>query len=41
MARVRISRYGPGRPRTRPDRVVADKGYSSTTIRSSLRRRGS
>ncbi|CAM5563184.1 hypothetical protein SPURM210S_03906 [Streptomyces purpurascens] len=40
MARISISRYGPGRPRTRPDRVVADKGYSSTTIRSYLRRRG-
>lgn len=28
------------RPRTRPERVVADKGYSSAKIRSYLRRRG-
>ena len=40
MARIRLSRCGPGRPRTRPALVVADKGYSSTKIRSSLRRRG-
>lgn len=40
MARISISRCGPGRPRTRPERVVADKGYSSTKIRSYLRRRG-
>ncbi|GGN65499.1 IS5 family transposase [Streptomyces kronopolitis] len=40
MAAVRIQRCGPGRPRTRPDRVVADKGYSSTKIRTYLRRRG-
>lgn len=29
-----------GRPRTRPERVAADKGYSSTKIRTYLRRRG-
>ncbi|CAM5652121.1 hypothetical protein GCM10010220_68190 [Streptomyces parvulus] len=40
LARIRIERYGPGRPRARPKRVVADKGYSSTKIRSYLRRRG-
>ncbi|MEV5646255.1 IS5 family transposase [Streptomyces flaveolus] len=40
MALISVSRCGPGRPRTRPDRVVADKGYSSTKIRSYLRRRG-
>ncbi|MFI8194559.1 IS5 family transposase [Streptomyces sp. NPDC085946] len=39
MARIRIQRCGPGRPRTRPERVVADKG-SSTKIRTYLRRRG-
>lgn len=33
-------RPGPGRPRTRPDRVIADKGYSSRAIRGWLRRRG-
>jgi hypothetical protein len=40
MARINVSRCGPGRPRTRPERVVADQGYSSTKIRSYLRRRG-
>ncbi|BDH06199.1 IS5 family transposase [Streptomyces seoulensis] len=40
MERIRIARPGPGRPRTRPDRVVADKGYSARKIRSYLRRRG-
>jgi transposase len=40
MAGIRIQRLGPGRPRTRPDRVLADKAYSSRAIRSHLRRRG-
>jgi len=40
MTRIRIQRSGPGRPRTRPARVVADKGYSSAKIRTYLRRRG-
>jgi transposase len=40
MARISVNRCGPGRPRTRPERVVADKGYSSTKIRSYLCRRG-
>jgi transposase len=39
MRRVRIARRGPGRPRTRPGRVLADKAYSSRGIRSQLRRR--
>lgn len=34
------ARPGRGRPRIRPERVVADKGYSSNQIRSYLRRRG-
>ena len=37
---IRILRTGPGRPRTRPDRVLADKAYSSKKIRADLRRRG-
>ncbi|GIG79622.1 IS5 family transposase [Planotetraspora kaengkrachanensis] len=37
---IRVPRQGLGRPRTRPDHVVADKGYSSRAIRSYLRRRG-
>ncbi|MCP2313952.1 transposase [Kitasatospora paracochleata] len=40
MADIRVPRVGPGRPRTRPDHVIADKGYSSRKIRAYLRRRG-
>lgn len=40
MDAVRIPRIGPGRPRTRPDRLLADKGYSSRAIRTYLRSRG-
>ncbi|KJS53010.1 transposase [Streptomyces rubellomurinus subsp. indigoferus] len=36
---IRVPRVGTGRPRTRPDRVVADKAYSSRKIRRLLRRR--
>jgi transposase len=38
---LRSRRRGPGRPRTRPDRVRADKAYSGRDNRASLRRRGS
>jgi transposase len=37
---IRVPRLGPGRPRTRPDRVLADKAYSSRSNRAYLRRRG-
>jgi transposase len=37
---LRINRAGPGRPRTRPDRVRGDKAYSSRAIRTHLRERG-
>ncbi|MGW2026203.1 IS5 family transposase [Streptomyces decoyicus] len=40
MDGIRVARPGPGRPRTRPDRVAADKGYSSRKIRAYLRKRG-
>ncbi|KWW99279.1 transposase [Carbonactinospora thermoautotrophica] len=40
MAAIRVPRLGPGRPRTRPDHLIADKGYSSGKIRTWLRRRG-
>ncbi|RSZ61378.1 IS5 family transposase [Corynebacterium hylobatis] len=36
---IRVIRGGRGRPRTRPDRVLADKAYSSRAIREHLRRR--
>ena len=37
---IRVPRLGPGRPRTRPDRVLADKADSSRANRALLRRRG-
>jgi transposase len=37
---LRVPRTGVGRPRRRPDAVIADKAYSSRAIRQSLRRRG-
>lgn len=37
---IRVSRCGGGRPRTRPDRVLADKAYSSRANRALLARRG-
>jgi transposase len=40
MNRIRVARPGPGRPRTRPHRVAADKAYSSRKIRAYLRQRG-
>ena len=39
MAAIRIRRRGPGRPRTRPGRVLGDKAYSSRGIRTYLRKR--
>ncbi|WP_435813806.1 IS5 family transposase [Streptomyces tauricus] len=39
MARLRVPRRR-GRPRTRPDTVLADKAYSSRAIRDYLHRRG-
>lgn len=40
LGRIRVSRIGCGRPRTRPDRVLADKAYSSRANRALLTRRG-
>ncbi|WP_435869154.1 transposase [Actinomadura coerulea] len=40
MAGIRVARPEGGRPRTRPERVRADKAYSSRAIRTHLRRRG-
>lgn len=39
LAAIRVTRPR-GRPRSRPDRVVADKAYSSKAIRAHLRSRG-
>ena len=40
LDQVSVARVGPGRPRQRPDRVVADKAYSHPSTRSALRSRG-
>ena len=40
LERIRVPRTGPGRPRTRPDRVLGDKAYSSRANRAYLARRG-
>lgn len=40
LDRISVLRFGPGRPRTRPDRVLADKAYGSRANRAYLRRRG-
>lgn len=37
---LRVPRVGAGRPRSRPDRVRADKAYTSAANRAYLRRRG-
>lgn len=37
---IRVPRLGAGRPRTRPDRVLADKAYTAKGTRAYLRRRG-
>lgn len=40
LKHLRVARVGPGRPRTRPDRLRADKAYSSRGNRALLRVRG-
>jgi transposase len=37
---IHVPRLTSGRPRTRPDRVLADKAYTSKTNREYVRRRG-
>jgi transposase len=37
---ISVARTGPGRPRRRPDRVVADRAYSHPSTRAALRARG-
>jgi len=38
LDQIRIARRGPGRPRTRPGVLLADKAYSSAATRGWLRR---
>jgi transposase len=40
LGQVRVARLGPGRPRTRPERVLGDKAYSSKANRALLASRG-
>jgi transposase len=40
METVQVPRRRPGRPRTRPVMLVADRGYDARHIRRYLRRRG-
>lgn len=40
LGRVRVPRLGPGRPRTKPRRVRADKAYASRKNHAYLRRHG-
>ena len=39
LGEVQVPRLGPGRPRTRPDAVIADRAYATGVIRAELRRR--
>jgi transposase len=39
LDQIAVHRDGPGRPRTRPERVVADKAYSHPSTRAALRER--
>jgi hypothetical protein len=41
LERISVPGCGVGRPRTRPDRVLADKAYTSRSDRRYLRRRNS
>lgn len=39
LDQIRVRRAGAGRPRSRPEAVIADKAYSHPTTRQALRRR--
>ena len=39
LSHLVVKRTGPGRPRTRPQTLIADKAYSSRAIRTALRSR--
>ncbi len=40
LAQIHVPRHGRGRPRTRPEAVIADRAYATGVIRTELRRRG-
>lgn len=37
---IKVSRKGPGRPKKRPERLIADKAYDSDPLRQDLKKRG-
>jgi transposase len=39
LDQIRVPRIGPGRPRTRPEHLIADKAYSHVSTRAALRAR--
>ena len=40
LATIAVPRAGPGRPRQKPTRLIADKAYDSDPLRARLKRRG-
>ena len=40
LQQIKVPKKGPGRPRTRPKRVIGDKAYDSDPLRKRLRKRG-
>ena len=41
LAAIRVGRqHRPGRPRQKPERIIADRGYDSDPLRKQLARRG-
>jgi transposase len=40
LATIAVPRAGPGRPRQKPQRLIADKAYDSDPLRGRLKRRG-
>jgi transposase len=40
LSKVAVPRAGPGRPRQRPDRIIADKGYDSQDLWKRMKARG-
>jgi transposase len=40
LAQVRVPRAGRGRPRSKPERLIADRAYDSDPLRRRLKQRG-
>jgi len=40
LATIAVPHKGPGRPRSRPERVIADRAYDSDPLRKRLKKRG-